>query len=167
MNYKVCSIVKKIFALICISVFSSFLFYVQAQPEILPDNKVKFTLSAPTATTVAVTGTLFSYTPGIGMGTAEMVKDDKGLWSVTVGPIDPEIYFYSFIIDGATIIDPKNNHAARDGKNNLSVLIVPGKGSELYSVNDVSTWYAFKNLVQITIIEYVEANVRLYTCRLL
>ncbi len=152
MNYKVCSIVKKIFALICISVFSSFLFYVQAQPEILPDNKVKFTLSAPTATTVAVTGTLFSYTPGIGMGTAEMVKDDKGLWSVTVGPIDPEIYFYSFIIDGATIIDPKNNHAARDGKNNLSVLIVPGKGSELYSVNDVphgtlsKIWYKSPSL---------------------
>jgi enterochelin esterase-like enzyme len=143
---------KKILAFSCIIIFSALSFLAKSQTSVLPDNKITFSLYAPKATSVAVTGTMFKYVPGVGMEIKDLVKNDTGLWSVTVGPIDPEIYFYSYIIDGVTVIDPKNNHAGRDGKNNLSVLIVPGKESELYAVNDVphgtlmKMWYKSPSL---------------------
>jgi enterochelin esterase family protein len=37
-----------------------------------------------------------------------MNKDDDGLWSITLGPAEPDIYVYSFIVDGLEITDPVN-----------------------------------------------------------
>jgi enterochelin esterase family protein len=37
-----------------------------------------------------------------------MTKDDTGLWSITVGPLEPEIYEYSFMVDGARVLDVAN-----------------------------------------------------------
>ncbi len=37
-----------------------------------------------------------------------MSKDDAGVWSATVGPVDPEIYQYNFVVDGVRILDPGN-----------------------------------------------------------
>ena len=34
-----------------------------------------------------------------------MTQLDDGAWSITVGPVEPEIYEYSFIIDGARVLD--------------------------------------------------------------
>jgi hypothetical protein len=152
MSKKNSSSIKKIDAFICISLFSVFSFYVKAQPQVLPDNKVIFSLLAPEATSVSVSGTMYKYEVGKGLGSADMVKDYKGLWSVTTGPFNPEIYMYNFIIDGVTVVDPKNNQVSRDGNNYLSLLIVPGKESELYSVNDVphgtllKMWYKSPSL---------------------
>ncbi len=41
-------------------------------------------------------------------GPRSFAKDADGLWSVTVGPITPEIYHYNFTIDGVRTIDPSN-----------------------------------------------------------
>lgn len=111
-------------------------------PEILPDNKVTFRISAPQASTVSVSG---DWGAG-GSGTA-MTKDDQGLWSVTVGPLESELYGYTFNVDGAQIWDPANSHLKRDGTNIVSVVIVPGEKGDLYSVKDVphgtlaKVWY--------------------------
>jgi hypothetical protein len=37
-----------------------------------------------------------------------MVKDADGIWSVTLGPLEPEIYEYSFQIGGAKVMDTGN-----------------------------------------------------------
>eukprot|EP01137_Pigoraptor_chileana_P023318 Opistho-2@89412 len=37
-----------------------------------------------------------------------MTKDAQGIWSVTVGPVNPDIYPYSFQVDGVTVMDPAN-----------------------------------------------------------
>jgi len=37
-----------------------------------------------------------------------MTKDAQGIWSVTVGPVSPDIYPYSFQVDGVTVMDPAN-----------------------------------------------------------
>ena len=37
-----------------------------------------------------------------------MTKDSVGIWSVTVGPVQPDIYPYSFVVDGVTVMDPAN-----------------------------------------------------------
>src|SRR5205085_9468376 len=44
-----------------------------------------------------------------GRGTGgKLEKDDKGVWSITVGPLVPDFYSYSFTVDGVRTIDPKN-----------------------------------------------------------
>lgn len=112
-------------------------------PEVLPDNRVIFRLYAPKATAVSVTGEWMS-----GTGTSEnMMKGDTGLWTLTVGPLKPEFYGYKFIIDGVTVLDPDNLQIRRDWLGNESVLLVPGKETELYLVHDVpggtlsKVWY--------------------------
>ena len=38
-----------------------------------------------------------------------MQKDEQGVWTVTTAPLDPDLYGYSFIADGARMIDPLNS----------------------------------------------------------
>ncbi len=112
-------------------------------PEILPDNRVIFRLYAPKATDVSVTG---GWMTGTG-ASEDMVKGDTGLWTLTVGPLKPEYYGYKFIIDGVTVLDPNNLQIRRDWLGHESVLLVPGKETELYFAHDVpggtlsKVWY--------------------------
>jgi len=41
-------------------------------------------------------------------GPRSFAKDADGVWTVTVGPIAPEVYHYNFTIDGVRTIDPAN-----------------------------------------------------------
>jgi enterochelin esterase family protein len=41
-------------------------------------------------------------------GSKPMSKDDSGMWTATVGPVEPEIYQYNFVVDGVRILDPAN-----------------------------------------------------------
>ena len=70
-------------------------------PEIASDGNVTFRLRAPEAHAVGLTGEFMK-------GSKPLVKNDQGVWSVTVGPIAPEIYYYNFTIDGVRTIDPAN-----------------------------------------------------------
>lgn len=101
-------------------------------PEISATNQVTFRVRAEGATAVSVAGSWMG-----GGETAAMVKDDAGVWSVTVGPLEPSMYHYTFSIDGVSAIDPGNARAMRDGTRYASTLIVPGDGSEVFEVNDV------------------------------
>ena len=70
-------------------------------PEVLPDGRVTFRLNAPKADEVTLTGEFLN-------GPRSFVRDADGVWSVTVGPIAPEIYHYNFTIDGVRTSDPAN-----------------------------------------------------------
>src|SRR4030042_2545740 len=73
-------------------------------PEIQPDNKVIFRLYAPKSVSVALNGEWMS-----GAVTREyLVRNDTGLWSTTLGPLPPEFYGYTFLVDGVNILDPSN-----------------------------------------------------------
>ena len=87
-------------------------------PEIAPDGKVTVRLRAPKATEVAVTG--------LGERLA-MQKDEQGVWSVTTGPLKPEIYTYTFSVDGMNRSDPGNpSQKTSWGTGGQSMLRVPG-----------------------------------------
>jgi enterochelin esterase family protein len=102
-------------------------------PEIHADNKVTFRLSAPKAEEVTISGEWME-----GFGASEkMVRDSEGVWSITVGPLAPEFYGYSFNVDGVKALDPGNSNHKRDGRRVDCILLVPGKESELYEVKDV------------------------------
>jgi enterochelin esterase-like enzyme len=97
-------------------------------PEIQSDNHVTFRVFAPDAHRVSVTGEWQT-----GSATAEnLVKDDNGLFSITVGPLKPELYGYTFTIDGVRTLDNANAQVRRDGLNYQSYFIVAGKESDLY-----------------------------------
>jgi S-formylglutathione hydrolase FrmB len=48
---------------------------------------------------------LFAGTAG---KTQSMTKDDAGVWSLTLGPLEPEIYRYNFVIDGLRVTGSVN-----------------------------------------------------------
>ncbi|MFC1781066.1 esterase [Planctomycetota bacterium] len=118
-------------------------------PEIADDNMVTFRISAPEANSVSLSGDWSSERGAWGAGGpgVAMTKDPNGLWSVTVGPLESEMYGYTFNVDSALVWDPSNNDLKRDGTNVVSVVIVPGGDGDLYSVKDVphgtlaKVWY--------------------------
>ncbi len=68
-------------------------------PEVSADGRVTFRLRAPDASQVFVTG----------LGERlSMQKDEQGVWSATTDALKPDIYTYSYSIDGATVNDPAN-----------------------------------------------------------
>ncbi|MCJ7812828.1 alpha/beta hydrolase-fold protein, partial [bacterium] len=110
-------------------------------PEIHPDNTVTFRISASKSDTVIVNG---DWEGGRGI---EMTQDTTGRWSVTVGPLVPEFYGYTFNVDGVQVLDPANPLIKRDGTRNASQLLISGEGADLYAVKDVphgtlsKVWY--------------------------
>jgi enterochelin esterase family protein len=111
-------------------------------PEISGNNSITFRLLSEKAQSVAVSGSW------MGMGeTLEMTKGSDGVWSATTKVLEPSMYHYSFILDGVSILDPKNPKAMRDGTRYASTLILPGNASEYMEVNDVphgtlaKVWY--------------------------
>lgn len=115
-------------------------------PEILPDKRVTFRLFAPNAKTVTIGG---DYPIGNSRNTVEniMIKDDKGVWAVTMGPLSAEFYGYYYMVDGRRTLDLGNIFINRDGVRYLNVLRVPGSELSDYELNDVphgsiiTTWY--------------------------
>ena len=71
--------------------------------EVLPDRRVTFRLNAPRASQVALNFQACNAQP------QPMTKYEKGVWSTTVGPVEPEIYSYTFLIDGVRTPDPLNS----------------------------------------------------------
>ena len=114
-------------------------------PEILPDGRVTFRLLAPEATSVSVTG---DWPGGINSTTTPMVKDGKGVWSATVGPLKPEFWIYTFAVNGVTMLDPRNINTRRNTTRIENTLLIPGPESADYMVNAVPhgtvslQWYA-------------------------
>jgi enterochelin esterase-like enzyme len=72
-------------------------------PEVHPDRRVTFRIYAPKATEVTVSGEF-----EIGAPAHRLTKDAQGVWSVTLGPFEPELYEYDFIVDGVQMLDPRN-----------------------------------------------------------
>src|SRR5215472_6767338 len=88
----------------------------QVSPEVRPDRTIVFRLRAPRAAQVTL---LFA-------GSKSMSRDDTGVWSATVGPVDPEIYQYNFVVDGVRILDPGNPSLKNGRSLDASIVEVPG-----------------------------------------
>ena len=91
-------------------------------PEISSDGHVIFRFRDPNATKVVVS--LEGQTTPV-----PMQKDDHGVWSATVGPLDPDIYGYSFVADEVSLIDPSNPLLKPNLLSTQSAVHVPGTAS--------------------------------------
>lgn len=113
-------------------------------PEVNADGTVTFRLMAPNAQTVQITGDFLPTekmdTPMgqmDGPGKAALTKDDKGLWTYQSAALKPELYNYSFIVDGFTTTDPNNPFLIRDVASATNIFLIGGGHAELFKVNDV------------------------------
>ncbi|MFN8241511.1 MAG: alpha/beta hydrolase-fold protein [Bacteroidales bacterium] len=96
--------------------------------EIAADNRVTFRIFSKDASKITVSGEWQS-----GYGASEvMIKNDTGLFTLTVGPLKPELYGYTITVDGVRMPDPNNVQVRRDGSRYESYFIVPGTESDLY-----------------------------------
>lgn len=99
-------------------------------PEVASDGHVSFRFRAPNALQVAVSMEGQS-------APFAMQKNDQGLWSVTVGPLEPDIYGYSFVADEVSLIDPSNPGLKPNLLNTQSAVHVPGRSPLAWEVVDV------------------------------
>jgi enterochelin esterase-like enzyme len=100
-----------------------------ASPDVQQDGRVTFRLKAPNAKEVKVQ--CESLQP------AEMQKDDRGVWSFTTDPLEPDYYGYSFQVDGLRTIDLNNPLMKYNLLSTESQVHVPGPASLPWEVNDV------------------------------
>ena len=137
------TIVLALFAVTGLAQQALFSRNVVKSPEINADNSVTFRLHAPKAITVQLTGDCVD-------GVVNMKEDSLGVWSYTTGKLEPELYSYSFIVNGMRMLDPSNIYQNRDVATWTSIFIVSdkkGDKGDLYSVNKVphgnvsKVWY--------------------------
>ncbi|MBO7442389.1 MAG: esterase, partial [Paludibacteraceae bacterium] len=117
-------------------------------PEVNKDNTVTFRLKAANATKVEVVGDFLSKDEK-----AEMKKINNDVWEYTTPKVlAPELYSYSFMMDGIKISDPSNVFMSRDVVTISNLFMINGKESELYKVQNVphgslsKVWYHSEKL---------------------
>ncbi len=101
-------------------------------PEVHPDRKITFRLLAPKASQVFLA---MDYMPP---DTREkMTRDKDGVWSVTIGPLAPTVYIYTFNVDGVAIADPVNPNIKLRARTSASMVEVPDSSPALWEPRDV------------------------------
>jgi len=112
-----------------------------ASPEVLSDHRVTFRIQALKASEVTIRG---DWMEG---PAARLEKGENGIWSVTLGPLMPDYYSYSFTVDGVKTIDPRNP-AIKQGVSGLdSMFFMAGDESKFEENREVphgqvrQVWY--------------------------
>lgn len=100
-------------------------------PKVNPDKTVTFSYLAPKASTVLLGGGQF------GAVDVPMTKNAEGVWSVTFGPIKPDIYPYSFKVDGVTVMDPANVNFFPNERFKGSLVEIPSDSPAIYALRNV------------------------------
>lgn len=105
-------------------------------PEIHGDRTVTFRLFAPKASEVLLMGS-----PGILEFTKKplpLTKNDKGVWSLTIGPVPSGFYTYGYAIDGGLRMpDPSNPNLELRRWGPTSSFIVPDGGKAVIERRNV------------------------------
>ncbi len=100
-------------------------------PEVKPDNTVTFRLRAPNATEVTLNG---DWPDGRNV---KMEKDADGIWSAAVGPLTPELWGYTYSVNGVSTLDPGNANIRRDGTRYANIFFIDGPFSQNYQIRDI------------------------------
>ena len=121
-----------------------------AYPRVYPDRRVAFRLEAPGARKVQVQPG--GDDNGLGKGPYEMVRDEKGAWTVTIPAAQPGFHYYWFLVDGLPCNDP-STFTYYGWNKETSGVEVPDT-TDFYDVKDVphgevrARWYFSKTTGQ-------------------
>lgn len=98
-------------------------------PIVHADRSITFNLRAPNAQKVEVALDSGKRFP--------LVKDEKGVWSVKTPSLDPDLYGYTFQVDGVGMIDPLNGDIKSNALNPNSMVLVPGEKPLPWEFTDI------------------------------
>jgi len=91
---------------------------------------ITFRIYAPKAEKVTLNGDWMKVGDNV-----PLAKGSDGVWSVQAGPLEPQVYLYSFNVDGLNIADPVNPRMKLRARTSASLVEVPG--NELWQLRDV------------------------------
>ncbi len=100
-------------------------------PEVHPDRRITFRLRAPQATATMLLFGAWNPKP------QPMSKGADGVWTTTIGPVEPEIYTYAFSVDGLRALDLVNPNVKTGNALDASVVEVPGDPPRFDQLQDV------------------------------
>jgi enterochelin esterase family protein len=106
-------------------------------PEVHDDRRVTFRLKAPLAKEVRLVGVAILTALGQPGAGVPFTKGTDGVWTLTVGPLRPDMYAYHLNVDGVQIADPSNTYAAFTAMPPYSQLVVHGDGPAYYDARNV------------------------------
>ncbi len=99
-------------------------------PDVQPEGKATFRLLDPGAKEVKLQ---FEGESKL----LPMTRDDAGIWSTTLGPLDPDIYGYEFVADGVFTLDPNNPVFKPNLIQPQNTVHVAGTSPQLWEVAEV------------------------------
>jgi 1,4-alpha-glucan branching enzyme len=88
-------------------------------PVVHPDRTVTFALKAPDAKKVELSGQFIK-------GNQALKPDTGGVWKITLGPVEPNLYPYFFVVDGISVADPNNPNLFPNERFKSSMVDIPG-----------------------------------------
>lgn len=100
-------------------------------PEVLPDRRVTFRIAAPQAQNVRLSG---GDIPGLGQNNV-LTRGENGVWELTVGPLVPGAFRYTFNVDGVSVVNPRSGMTSESNTSTWSMVYVPG--SDVMDTRDV------------------------------
>lgn len=101
-------------------------------PEVHPDRSITFRLLAPQAKNVQFVGDWLPTGQSL-----PMQKNEAGLWTYTTPPMAPNVYIYSFLLDGLSIADPINPRIKLRARTSASMVEVPASTASLWDPRGV------------------------------
>ena len=101
-------------------------------PQVNADRTITFRVYAPAAHAVSVGGDMIQDQPR-----RPLTRDSAGVWSVTLGPFAPDLYDYTFDIDGLVVPDPANPSLTLGPRTPQSLIEVPGDSAEPWDARAV------------------------------
>jgi enterochelin esterase-like enzyme len=101
--------------------------------KVLPNALVTFSIYAPKASEVRVSGDFPDGYPGL-----NLEKSDIGVWSATTSQaVSPDVYTYDFSVDGLKVFDPKNAQSKESNSGYSNMFEVSGNENDFQALKDV------------------------------
>jgi len=97
-------------------------------PELKADS-ITFRLVAPKARKVGVSASWLGYDAN----KLQLTQQANGIWEVTIPQPAPELYTYTFVVDGISMLDPSNVMVQRDGTRYMNAFLIPGDYASAYA----------------------------------
>jgi enterochelin esterase family protein len=101
-----------------------------SSPDVHSDGSVTFRYFSKTASKITLNGEFLT-------SSIDLVKDTSGIWSVTVPPVKPDIYPYSFTVENVQTSDPNNTYLFANERFKRSIVEIPGKEPLIHSLQNV------------------------------
>jgi len=122
---------------LCLAVFipagaqemNSLMFRTRVKSPEMTSDSLTFRFVAPKARKVGVSASWLGYNPS----SLPLRQGSDGVWTATVALPAPELYTYTFNVDGVSVLDPSNVFVQRDGSRYMNAFLVQGGYADVYA----------------------------------